>query len=175
MRTWDIPDAFGRTSASERHILEIIARNRRHKKYGSTPNGNPLPIEVIENLAGESRLESTLVSLEKRGFLKRKGEGFDLLGAMFCSGLFKRPLWAEPSPTVLTNFGNPRYFFHPKVPRPFSLREAARLQGFPDDFEFLRNGISLQDGYRLVGNAVPPPLARAIAGELQQQLWEPTK
>jgi len=163
VRTWDIPEAFGPVSAAERVILEVIARNRRHKRYGTIPNGNPLPVPVIERLSGLREIQPVLDDLCRRGFAKKKNNGYDLLGALFCSGLFKRPTWNAPSPTVLTNFGSPRYFLHPLEDRPFSLREAARLQGFPDDVEFTSAGVSLPDGYRLVGNAVPPPLAEALA------------
>ncbi|WP_082218287.1 DNA cytosine methyltransferase [Kamptonema formosum] len=78
---------------------------------------------------------------------------------------FKRPRWDEPAPTVLTNFHNPRYFLHPLKDRPFSLRECARLQGFPDTFVFAGSGskVDLVSGYRLAGNAVPPPLSRLFA------------
>jgi DNA (cytosine-5)-methyltransferase 1 len=39
-------------------------------------------------------------------------------------------------------------------------RECARIQGFPDDYIFLGNK---QQVYEQIGNAVPPPMARAIA------------
>ena len=170
VRTWDIPQAFGYVSAEERIILETIARNRRHKQYGTIPNGNPLPVSVIEDLTGMRDVEPTLIDLCARGFAKKKNDGYDLLGALFCSGLFKRPDWDAPSPTVLTVFANPRYFLHPLEDRPFSLREVARLQGFPDDFRFLSAGVTLTDGYRLVGNAVPPPLAKALALSVAESL-----
>jgi DNA (cytosine-5)-methyltransferase 1 len=166
--TWEIPEAFGTTSSSERLVLETIARNRRHKRYGSIPNGNPLPAREIARLCGLRSVGREIASLLSKNYLKQKGSGYDLKGAMFCSGLFKRPEWDAPAPTVLTNFYNPRYFLHPSEDRPFSLRECARLQGFPDTFEFLPAdpSISLVDGYRLVGNAVPPPLAGVIAGSV---------
>jgi DNA (cytosine-5)-methyltransferase 1 len=97
--------------------------------------------------------------------LKEVDGKYDLKGAMFCSGLFKRPQWHAPAPTILTNFYNPRYFLHPLEDRPFTLRECARLQSFPDDFLFLDETgvVDLISGYRLVGNAVPPLVSRAIA------------
>jgi DNA (cytosine-5)-methyltransferase 1 len=170
VRTWDIPQAFGPVTAAERDILEAIARNRRHRKYGTIPNGNPLPVPVIEELTGQRDLGPVLDGLCQRGFAKALNGGYDLRGGLFCSGQFRRPAWDAPAPTVLTGFGNPRYFLHPLEDRPFSLREAARLQGFPDTFVLRPPGVSLPDAFRLVGNAVPPPLARALASQVAAAL-----
>ena len=161
--TWDIPEVFGAISKEQRQILETIAVNRRHKRYGSIPNGNPLSRSDIADLLGAEASDSDIEKLTQQGYLKKIDDKFDLKGAMFCSGMFKRPFWDEPAPTVLTNFHNPRYFLHPGENRPFTLRECARLQGFPDSFQFTNAGISLEDGYRLVGNAVPPILSRVLA------------
>jgi DNA (cytosine-5)-methyltransferase 1 len=163
--TWNIPEVFGNVDHKDILVLETIGKNRRHKKYGSIPNGNPLPEITISELSGLTSITKILTSLVKRGYLKEKGNGYDLTGAMFCSGLFKRPKWDAPSPTILTNFHNPRYFVHPERNTPFSLRECARLQGFRDDFIFTTTNSSkeLEAGYRLVGNAVAPPIARAFA------------
>lgn len=168
--TWHIPEAFGAVSHREKVILEVIATNRRHKEYGNIPNGNPLPVEEIERISGLSAVWAEIESLQAKGYLKRVASGFDLKGAMFCSGMFKRPEWTEPSPTVLTNFHNPRYFLHPLQNRPFSLRECARLQGFPDTFRFSSGSVDVAAGYKLVGNAVPPPMSRAIAASVKHHL-----
>lgn len=164
--TWQIPEVFGKTNAKDRKILETIARNRRHSQYGTIPNGNPLSIEVISGLSGLKNIDHQIQKLVQLGYLKEVEGKFDLKGAMFCSGIFKRPRRDQPSPTVLTNFYNPRYFIHPIYHRPFSVRECARLQGFPDDYRFLPNNYTKKDiiaAYRLIGNAVPPPLAKQIA------------
>lgn len=168
--TWNIPEVFGEVDDVNIQILEIIGKNRRHKKYGNIPNGNPLLESVIKELGQLRDIKLRLKQLVEAGYLKEKNGGYDLKGAMFCSGLFKRPLWDEPSPTILTNFHNPRYFVHPSRNTPFSLRECARLQGFPDDFLFTKsNDIrELENGYKLVGNAVAPPLAQAIAKSIKQ-------
>lgn len=62
--------------------------------------------------------------------------------------------------------------------RRLTVRECARIQTFPDDFQFVRSAselgkdfaISVSDGYRVIGNAVPPLLAFNIAWRLQE-LW----
>lgn len=174
IHTWQIPEVFGVVTDREHRILETIAKHRRHKKYGDIPNGNPLSLNEIETLSDLTDIQSEIEYLLSKDYLKIKDGKYDLKGAMFCSGIFKRPRWGEPSPTILTNFHNPRYFLHPSENRPFTLRECARLQGFPDTFIFMSSTsqVSLVDGYRLVGNAVPPPLSRLFAAAALQFLTQ---
>lgn len=60
---------------------------------------------------------------------------------------------------------------HPdsKQARSITVREAARLQTFPDDFEFISNS---NLDYKMIGNAVPPEFAKIIAKELANLLFE---
>jgi len=56
--------------------------------------------------------------------------------------------------------------------RRLTVRECARLQTFPDDYEFvIPEALSASDGYRLIGNAVPPLLAYRLAERLQE-VWD---
>ncbi len=86
-------------------------------------------------------------------------------GATFRS-VYARMAWNEPSPTITTlahNFGTGR-FGHPEQHRAISLREAAILQSFPRDYEFVAPDQPVQFAPlgRLIGNAVPPRLAKAV-------------
>ena len=75
---------------------------------------------------------------------------------------YKRLSWDEPSSTVSTNFGmiSGSRNVHPQSTRSLTVREACRLQTFPDSYEF--EG-SWGDIRTQIGNAVPPALAQAVA------------
>ncbi|MGC1308180.1 MAG: DNA cytosine methyltransferase [Phormidesmis sp.] len=81
-------------------------------------------------------------------------------------GRLHRKGLARTITTWFQNAGSGR-FIHPTEPRTLTVREAARLQGFSDTFEFHGN---LEDQMRLVGNAVPPVLAQTIADRIWQDL-----
>lgn len=86
-------------------------------------------------------------------------------GASF-GNVYARMEWDKPAPTITTlahNFGAGR-FGHPDQDRPLTLREAAILQGFPPGYRFTRQGARANMSVlgRLIGNAVPPPIAAAI-------------
>jgi DNA (cytosine-5)-methyltransferase 1 len=60
-------------------------------------------------------------------------------------------------------------FFHPTQDRVLSVREAARIQSFPDDYIFTGN---ITQQYEQVGNAVPPSLAKAIGDCIAELIEE---
>lgn len=90
-------------------------------------------------------------------------------GAGF-SEAYGRMRWDAPAPTITTKFSNygSGRFGHPEQRRALSLREGALLQGFPRKFRFAAREADLPMGIaaRLIGNAVPPPLGRAIGETL---------
>lgn len=88
--------------------------------------------------------------------------------------VYGRMKWDEPSPVITTQclgIGNGR-FGHPEQDRAISIREAALLQSFPAEFEFVDPndevfGVTLA---RQIGNAVPVKLAEAIAESISRHL-----
>jgi DNA (cytosine-5)-methyltransferase 1 len=90
------------------------------------------------------------------------------------AAVYGRMQWDAPAPTLTTqcfNFGSGR-FGHPEQDRAISLREAALLQSFPGDYEFFapNERPSLADAGRMIGNAVPVGLGRAIGRSILKHL-----
>jgi len=80
---------------------------------------------------------------------------------------FERMSANRPSKTIVAHIGKDTYgYFHPFENRAISIREAARIQSFPDFFSFSELGIV--DAYSVIGNAVPPLLACRFASRLDQ-------
>jgi DNA (cytosine-5)-methyltransferase 1 len=83
--------------------------------------------------------------------------------------VYGRLCWDGQCPTItggFDSFTRGRYG-HPRVDRPLTPREAARLQGFPDEYQFLG---TRHDVRHQIGNAVPVPLATAIGGAIRAAL-----
>lgn len=84
------------------------------------------------------------------------------------TGILRRLSLKEPSLTVLTSpFMKQTDRCHPIEIRPFSYRENARLQTFPDEWVFIGK---LSSKYKQVGNAVPVNLAKEIGNEIMNTL-----
>lgn len=79
--------------------------------------------------------------------------------------IYLRLNYDEPSGTVVNV--RKSMWIHPTQDRAISVREAARLQTFPDSFVFCG---SKDKQYQQVGNAVPPIMAKSIAEKLAQIL-----
>jgi len=97
---------------------------------------------------------------------KESGKGY--------ASVYGRMAWDEPAPTLTAQcygFGNGR-FGHPEQDRAISLREAALLQTFPENYEFVAPGdpVHFKVVGRLVGNAVPVALGRVIARSIKRHV-----
>lgn len=158
VHTWEIPEVYGHVSESEERLLVAIRKLRRKIRKRDFGDADPLTIDELSDHY-EYPFKRDLKSLIKKGYIVEKSPGLYDLKNTF-NGKFRKLHPDKPSLTVDTNFWNPRYFLHPFENRGFSVREAARIQGFPDDFVF--EG-TLKQQFTMVGNAVPPTVSRSLA------------
>jgi DNA (cytosine-5)-methyltransferase 1 len=78
--------------------------------------------------------------------------------------------WGKPSPTIVAHlYKDGLMFIHPDIlqARSITVKEAALLQSFPDDYEFIG---SQGFAFKMIGNAVPPEMAKNIAKAISNKL-----
>lgn len=103
--------------------------------------------------------------------IKMKSGGYGSGG--FVKNLYGRLEWDKPAGTIVAGIKKITggRFFHPENDRLLTVREAARLQSFPDDYKILG---SLTEQYTIVGNAVPPKFSEFI-GKVLIEIFEKYK
>jgi DNA (cytosine-5)-methyltransferase 1 len=158
VHTWNIPDVFGSVSDAETRVLESLLRLRRRDRKRTWGDADPVAARTLSREVGFPT-HRHLRRLLGGGYVRRiDGRAWDLTHTF--NGKYRRPVLSGLSPAVDTRFGEVHYVIHPTENRAFTVREAARIQGFPDSFRFYG---SSRDQHRMVANAVPPPMARAVA------------
>jgi len=80
------------------------------------------------------------------------------------SHVYRRISRDKPAKTIIAAGGGGTWGYHYPEPRPLTNRERARLQSFPDNFNFVG---SVAEVRRQIGNAVPPEGVRAVARRLK--------
>jgi DNA (cytosine-5)-methyltransferase 1 len=123
--------------------------------------------------------EERLAKLRKQGRMVRKGSAEynrlkDSIVPPYDIGKFPnkwRKMWADqPARTLMAHLGKDSYshiHYDSDQARTISVREAARLQSFPDGFQFCG---TMNPAFRQIGNAVPPLMAWALASEMRATL-----
>jgi DNA (cytosine-5)-methyltransferase 1 len=127
---------------------------------------NPTPMSLQRYMAipkeGMNRfdLQRHAPTLTPQCWIRKTSGGTDLFGRLW---------WNKPAFTIRTEFFKPEKgrYLHPSEHRPITHREAARLQSFPDWFEFHGSKIEIA---KQIGNAVPPLLAARIAESVYELL-----
>lgn len=157
IHTWNIPEVFGKTTAAECNMLEFIMRARRQDRKRDTGDADPVSMKRLKQ-EFNSHAKPLVDSLLTKKYLRRVGNDLDLCNAF--NGKYRRFQWEDKACTVDTRFGEAQLFLHPNEHRPFTVREAARIQGFSDEYTFDCNK---RTAFRLIGNAVPPPMGQLVA------------
>ncbi|NCQ71716.1 MAG: DNA cytosine methyltransferase [Microcystis aeruginosa L111-01] len=132
------------------------------------PRMTDLQVQRIKALKPGQTMKSLPVDLQHESFQKRAnrrvmdGTPSEKRGGA-PSGL-KRLFFDEPSLTITG--ASTREFIHPDQDRPLTIREAARIQTFPDDFVFLGNA---SEKIQQIGNAIPPLVSYAFAKYIKDE------
>jgi DNA (cytosine-5)-methyltransferase 1 len=126
---------------------------------GECARFTPRVAAVLERVpaGGDWRDLPTKIQNEAMGNANRKSGGL--------TSYYRRLSYDRPSPTLMTSpVQRATTLCHPVATRPLSIAEYARIQGFPDDWQFCG---STAAKYRQIGNAVPVQLAEAIGNILK--------
>lgn len=130
--------------------------------FGRNPTEKSLARYKVVSEEGMNRfdLQRLAPELTPDCWIRKEKGGTDLFGRLW---------WDRPAFTIRTEFYKPEKgrYLHPEQHRPITHREAARIQTFPDDFEFMGSKIEIA---RQIGNAVPPLLAEAVADSVFRML-----
>ena len=159
MRTWYGMDSFGSSANAFRNNRRDFAIFDRMKQGDDYIAASQIADELFEQEAkvfgykpGSQEyinLQKKMVPVYARDKFERKWRKLEL---------------NKPSHTLIAHLSKDTYsHIHPVEPRGISVREAARIQSFPDDFFF---DCSMGDAFKQIGNAVPPLLAYAIAQQV---------
>ncbi|MEM0479597.1 MAG: DNA cytosine methyltransferase [Pyrobaculum sp.] len=110
--------------------------------------------------------DTTTLSFKKQNKISKLKPGEALMKFRGAGGFYEnfiRLVWDDLAPTVMGS----RRFIHPEEHRLITVREQARLMGYPDDYVFYG---SKDAQYNQIGESVPPPLSYAIALEVRKYL-----
>jgi DNA (cytosine-5)-methyltransferase 1 len=158
-------------------LKEDVRINGRHLSHSlcNPPVNGHIPrfhslrdIEIFKLLAEDiesGRREYTSTAALKKLYTEKTGKTSNVHKYHVCE-------WDKPSnliPAHLYKDGLRHIHPDPKQARTLTVREAARLQTFDDDFEF---GDSATDAYKMIGNAVPPKFACKVALAVAKLLEE---
>jgi DNA (cytosine-5)-methyltransferase 1 len=125
------------TYSAEFSHVPMNHKPRLVERYKLIPEGGKLP---------EDKLPARL----RKGYRTESVKNF--------SHVYRRLAWDEPARTMVP--GHNAFPVHPSLPRTLTVREAARIQTFPDSFRFVG---TRQQQCILVGNAVPPVIGQLFA------------
>lgn len=171
MRTWP---GFETSGALTDHVIRYLPRD--YELFARLNPGDQYP-EAYHHAT--NLLAEHIAAMRRKGLIVREGSAeYRQLRASivppYDAGKFPnkwRKMWRnQPARTLMAHLGKDSYshiHYDSDQARTISVREAARLQSFPDGFEFCG---TMNPAFRQIGNAVPPLVARVLAVEIRKAL-----
>lgn len=154
------------TELSDNPLKYVPSRRTKMQEYFRTGMKNEVIYNHI-NTASRPLSKERFVELQETGGKNFHSLSLDLKEISYTdisrtqNTIYLRLSYNEPSPTVVNV--RKSMWQHPNKPQALSIREAARLQSFKDNFIFKG---TKDKQYQQIGNAVPPLLARAVAEQM---------
>ena len=143
--------------------MNQLISNRRKKVYGEHQDGKMLTKKQIKNFYKKNNLEKLLNSLLKKGYIKKVQNKYNPICGNMSFEVFKFLDPDKISTTLTASDTNRLGVFYKNRIRRITPREAARIQGFPNNF-ILNPNDNL--AYSQLGNAVSVPVVRCIVADL---------
>jgi DNA (cytosine-5)-methyltransferase 1 len=182
LNAWD----YGVSQKRER-LITVGVRNDIHTEYQFPTKHNYRPVlrDALKNVPKSDGQLFSSAKAEVMQLVPPGGSWVDLpddvarayMGKSYFSGggrrgMARRIAWDEPSLTLTTSPSQKQTErAHPDENRPFTVREYARIQSFPDEWSFCG---SLSAQYKQIGNAVPVKLAQEIGNSVVEFLNQAT-
>ncbi|OXE36143.1 MAG: DNA (cytosine-5-)-methyltransferase [Phenylobacterium zucineum] len=171
LRAWP---GFESSKGVSDHVIRYLPRDtfifREMPNGGEYPAAHATAVRLFEDALAELKSATKALSKDSREALFKK------MVPPYPVTSFPNRWWKlrkdQPSRTLLAHMGKDTYshiHYDSQQARTISVREAARLQSFPDGFVFKG---TMNPAFRQIGNAVPPLLAFALAQHLKALLGE---
>lgn len=171
MRTW--PDYEGHAAIYD-HVIRCLPRD--YQLFAGMKSGDQYPeayryaLSLFAARLEELRQGGETVEEGSEAWLKLRASIVPPYDATKFPNKWRKMERDRPARTLMAHLGKDSYshiHYDSAQARPISVREAARLQSFPDGFVFCG---TMNPAFRQIGNAVPPLLAKQIALSLKAQL-----
>lgn len=158
IHSWDL-GLRGKCKPREITLMNLIIANRRKQVFGTHQDGKALTIRQIRTFCDDPGVKDLLQGLLNKGYLRRvDGKYSPTIGNMSFE-IFKFLDQESISVTLVSSDANRVGVIDKLGPRRITVREAARLQGFPDSFIVHPNDDA---AYHQFGNSVSVPVVTKV-------------
>tara|TARA_R110000824_G_scaffold24090_5_gene85401 strand:+ start:21043 stop:22512 length:1470 start_codon:yes stop_codon:yes gene_type:complete len=171
MRQWP---GFEGSSSLKDHVIRYLPRDYRIfaglKPGDQYPQAHEYALSLFKAQVSRVRAAGTQLRVGSAAWEALKAEYVPPYDVRKFPNKWRKMESDSPARTLLAHLGKDGYshiHYDSSQARPISVREAARLQSFPDGFVFAG---TMNPAFRQIGNAVPPLLARAVGKALWHQL-----
>lgn len=162
LHSWEL-GLRGKCSSEEIELMNRFILKRRNKAFGRNQDGKLLSREQIASFFNHPHLEQVLDSLVAKKYLQIVDGKYKPVSGNFSFEVYKFLDPRKISVTLVASDANRLGIYHNDRVRRITPREAARLQGFPDEFILHSND---DKAYYQLGNSVSINVVKAVARDV---------